>query len=58
LIGSAKGEKIFLLKLPLYLNGFPVKFRTVHFPIKVCFTMPINKAQGIDFNLLLYRYGK
>ncbi|XP_022160025.1 uncharacterized protein LOC111026279 [Myzus persicae] len=42
----AKGEKIFLPKIPLYPNDFPVKFRRVQFPIKVCFAMTRNKAQG------------
>ncbi|XP_060855199.1 ATP-dependent DNA helicase pif1-like [Metopolophium dirhodum] len=46
LTGCAKGEKIFLPKIPLYPNDFPVKFRRVQFPIKVCFAMTINKAQG------------
>jgi ATP-dependent DNA helicase PIF1 len=63
----AKGEKIFLSKIPLYPNDFPVKFRRVQFPIKVCFVMTINKAQhltltycGVDlenncFNKLFYQ---
>ncbi|XP_060876608.1 ATP-dependent DNA helicase PIF6-like [Metopolophium dirhodum] len=46
LTGCAKGEKIFLPKIPLYPNDFPVKFGRVQFPIKVCFAMTINKAQG------------
>jgi hypothetical protein len=46
LIGCAKGEKLFLLKIPLYPNDFLVKFRRVQFPIRVCFAMTINKAQG------------
>jgi hypothetical protein len=27
-------------------NDFPVKFRRVQFPIKVCFAMTINKSEG------------
>ncbi|XP_022181441.1 uncharacterized protein LOC111042822 [Myzus persicae] len=46
LTGCAKGEKIFLPKILLYPNNFPVKFRRVQFPIKVCFAMTINKTQG------------
>ncbi|XP_022178880.1 ATP-dependent DNA helicase RRM3-like [Myzus persicae] len=46
LTGCAEGEKIFLSKIPLYPNDFPVEFRRVQFPIKVCFAMTINKAQG------------
>jgi hypothetical protein len=46
LTGCAKGEKIFLPKILLYPNDFPVKFRRVQFPIKVCFATIINKAQG------------
>jgi ATP-dependent DNA helicase PIF1 len=44
LIGCAKGEKIFLPKIPLYPNDFPIKFRRVQFIIKVCFVITINKA--------------
>jgi ATP-dependent DNA helicase PIF1 len=44
LTGCAKGEKIFLPKIPLYPNDFPVKFRRVQFPIKVCFAMTKNKT--------------
>lgn len=40
LIGCAKGEKIFLSKISLYPNDFPVQFKRVQFP------MIINKAQG------------
>lgn len=40
------GEKIFLSKIPLYSNDFPVKFRRVQFPIKVCSVMTIKKARG------------
>jgi len=39
-------EKIFLPKIPLYPNDLTVKFRRVQFPIKACFAMTINKAQG------------
>jgi hypothetical protein len=39
-------KKIFLPKVLLYPKDFSVKFRRVQFPIKVCFAMTINKAQG------------
>jgi len=45
----ARGEKIFLPKIPKYPNEFPVQFRRVQrvqFLIKVYFAMIINKAQG------------
>ncbi|KAL4090283.1 hypothetical protein QTP88_025155 [Uroleucon formosanum] len=60
-IGCAKREKIFLPKIPLHPNEFLVKFRRVQFPINVCFTMTINKAQGREYKLVddidQYRYG-
>jgi len=46
LTGCAKEVNIFLLKIPLYSNEFPVKFRRVQFPIKFYFAMKINEAQG------------
>jgi len=37
LTGCAKGEKIFLPKIPLYPKDIRVEFRRIQFPIKVCF---------------------
>lgn len=65
LTGCAKGEKIFLPKIPLYPNDFPVKFKKVEFPIEVCFAMTINKAQGqtliycgVDLEYNCFLHGK
>jgi len=40
-------EELFFPKTPLYTQtSFQFQFRRVQFPIKVCFTMTINKTQG------------
>jgi ATP-dependent DNA helicase PIF1 len=40
------GERIILPKIPLTLECNEIKFRRTQFPIKPCFSMTINKAQG------------
>lgn len=44
LTGCALGDKLFLPKILLYPNDFPVQFKMGQFPIKVC--LAINKAEG------------
>lgn len=46
LIGCAMRERLFLPKIPLYANNFPIQFRRVQFLIKIYFVITINKAQG------------
>lgn len=48
-VGEHKGKSFFLPKIPLYSpdnekNGIP--FSRTQFPIKLCFAMTINRAQG------------
>lgn len=46
LTGSAKGETVFIPRIPLIPNDLPFEFRRLQFPLKVCFAMTINKSQG------------
>jgi hypothetical protein len=43
--GCGKGETVFLPRFP-FDTEFPVRFRRLQFPVKLCFAMTINKAQG------------
>ena len=44
--GCGIGETFCLTRIPLTPNDGPLPFQRLHFPIRVCFAMTINKAQG------------
>ena len=46
LTGSAQGESVVIPRLPLEPSDFPIEFKRLQFPVKVCFAMTINKSQG------------
>lgn len=46
LTGCAKGETVFIPRIPLIPNDIPFEFKRLQFPVKVCFAMTINKSQG------------
>ena len=43
---SGKGESVFIPRIPLIPTDLPFEFKRIQFPVKVCFAMTINKAQG------------
>jgi len=48
-VGYNRGERVFLPRIPLQpseIDKFSVVFTTTQFPIRLCFAMTINKAQG------------
>lgn len=54
LTGQQKGKQVFLPRipfLPLQTQQNPFAFKRTQFPIRLCFAMTINKAQGqtLDF---------
>lgn len=46
LTGKGKGETVFIPRIPLIPTDYPFNFKRLQFPVKVCFAMTINKAQG------------
>ena len=46
LSGEGKGEHIFIPRIPLIPSDMPFEFKRLQFPIRPCFAMTINKAQG------------
>ena len=48
-VGQHAGKRVLLPRIPLYpaeSEGCPYKFKRKQFPIRLCFAMTINKAQG------------
>ncbi|XP_022178171.1 uncharacterized protein LOC111039146 [Myzus persicae] len=46
LSGSAQGQVVFIPRMQMITNEYPFEFKRVQFPLKLCFAMSINKAQG------------
>ena len=46
LTGCAKGENVFIPRIPLIPTDMPFDFKRLQFPIRLAFAMSINKAQG------------
>ena len=44
--GCAKGEIVFIPRIPLIPNDMPFEFKRLQFPVRLSFAMSINKAQG------------
>jgi ATP-dependent DNA helicase PIF1 len=46
LTGCARGESVFVPRIPLIYSDLPFDFKRLQFPLRVCFAMTINKSQG------------
>jgi ATP-dependent DNA helicase PIF1 len=46
LTGSAKGEDVFIPRIPIIPNDIPFEFRRLQYPVRLTFAMTVNKAQG------------
>ncbi|KAL4083880.1 hypothetical protein QTP88_029196 [Uroleucon formosanum] len=65
LTGCAKGETVFIPRIPLIPNDHPFEFKRLQFPLKVCFAMTINKSRGqtlkfagIDLRVNCFSHGQ
>ncbi|CAF3348432.1 unnamed protein product [Rotaria socialis] len=46
LAGCAKGEDVFISRIPLAPTDMPFEFKRLQFPVRLAFAMSINMAQG------------
>jgi hypothetical protein len=46
LTGCAKGEDVFVPRIPLIPSDLPFDFKRLQFPVRLAYAMSINKAQG------------
>lgn len=51
LTGCGNGETVFIPRIPMIPSELPFQFKRLQFPVKVCFSMTINKAQGQTLNV-------
>ncbi|GFV85398.1 ATP-dependent DNA helicase [Trichonephila clavipes] len=46
LTGKYEGEVVFIPRIPLIPSVYHFEFKRIQYPVTVCYTMTINKAQG------------
>jgi ATP-dependent DNA helicase PIF1 len=46
LTGCAKGENVFIPRIPLISEDLAITFQRLQFPVRIAFAMTINKSQG------------
>ncbi|GFW14485.1 ATP-dependent DNA helicase [Trichonephila clavipes] len=65
LTGCAKGEVVFIPRIPIIPPDIAIKFKRIQFSLKLCFAVAINKSQGrslgiagIDFQTPCFYHGQ
>ncbi|XP_053595510.1 uncharacterized protein LOC128667831 [Microplitis demolitor] len=51
LTGKHEGEVVFIPRIPLVPSDYHFNFKRLQFPVRVCYAMTINKAQGQSLKL-------
>lgn len=52
LTGPASGENALIPRIPMIPSDLPFQFKRLQFPVKPCFAITINKAQGQSFKFV------
>ena len=50
------GEDVFIPRIPLIPTDMPFKFKRLQFPIRLCYSMSINKSQGQSMKVVGLNY--
>ncbi|XP_074099025.1 ATP-dependent DNA helicase pif1-like [Cotesia typhae] len=50
--GKYEGETVFIPRIPLIPSDYHFEFKRLQFPVKVCYAMTINKAQGQSLKMV------
>ena len=53
LTGCAKGDDVFIPRIPMVPTDMPFEFKRLQFPVRLAFAMSINKAQGQSLQVRL-----
>ena len=53
LYGTAKGEDVFIPRIPIIPSDLPFNFKRLQFPVRLCSAMSINKSQGKPCKILI-----
>lgn len=51
LTGCGTGQDVFIPRIPLVPTDYPIQFKRLQFPVRLCFAMTINKSQGQNLKL-------
>ena len=46
--GDFAGEEVFIPRISLQPTNYLIEFKRLQFPVRVCYTLTSNKAQGIE----------
>ena len=49
MISKGKGQIVFIPRIPLISNGLSFTFKCLQFPVKLVYSMTINKPQGLTY---------
>ncbi|XP_074109302.1 uncharacterized protein LOC141534058 [Cotesia typhae] len=53
--GKYEGETVFIPRIPLIPSNYHFEFKRLQFPVKVCYAMTINKAQGQSLKMAVHK---
>ena len=52
IVGANAGEDVFIPRIPFIPDNFPIEMKRTQFPVRLSFSMSINKSQGQTFKMV------